>query len=1565
MGGKVAQNVTVNCENCTFTAVSQNGQVASISNVTSTGFTVNAVAAGNTAITVTGSANSGYSDPDPKVISIPVTVSPSGETPPPSNPPTPSGYSYQPTDYHGLKVGADIDLSETYYVNINEFDTTKPEDWREVTISKDTYYTPVANDGQAHKDSVVKTPVAGDGIHGKAASVSGWTPVTGEGMYYLLDADPANHNKQHNNFVIVTTENGTLEYRAYSNKLIASKSGNESDGMITGPGEGIGNWHTGTSSAYVMDNNGVMHQVLYANKGSTFHYNMFIYYVDSNGDVVFLTEGANESDGDSKYYDSYPSDPKSDTPNNGQGIGKKYYTYNNTLGNYGGKGYYTGTYFKQLPANSTGKVALVYQDPTNGKTYLDNAGAYTNGDHSRLQYSDKVVYQGPLYKLETLQRATYFSYAGGTPVESHLKDDVLTNFTLHTRTMSGDVQVDLDDGTDAAMGTLVDTTNNFKGNLFIQKRLYRANDGTYNIKLESWATGDMSTVGDSSPRDIILVLDQSDSMGMYPGTDPKRLQQLKDAVTEFVEEIPVATAPDGSAMYRLAMVGFSNTKDSTGSENYKGTGIFVGSNFTCYKDTSSYNSVLPNALVDVDNTTKVVDSNGDLTGGSFYQSKNALSAQARTYAKHGLEIAKDILDARTGTASNRKPIIIVFTDGQPGGTNAYNDREADIAIKRAEVLKSAPYNATIYSIGMFGSDTPDQLVRLTEEGSEISWGQGFNCDPPIYETDPESMTLEQKLKIVGLAFTGLGFGSWDEIKDYLVQTKAGWDSSQDQYTLYSTYTVDEYMSAISSEMDVTYNPTMTEDPSHPYDPLDYLAQYRAAYTAAGKTAPPQNNYYFEIQEGSTNTAAADLQTIFEDIAHSVATSDVPVDSTSILRDMINTSDFILPKIEAATATTPGTIKVTLDSAKEINSRKQIEWNGTEVENADLVAVNVHPKDQNDNALTDYLAGVEVHGFDYAAQGNFSAPRKDAASQPTLGKKVIVRIYGLMPKHGGDVFSNSEAGILDEGEMYLSVESPYDHISGLSYVVDYNAKMGFANGGYLVDANDLATDSVKVTEREVAGQNGAFTKNNASLFYQLQAKSITDENGEHVDYSFVGTDTALVFGQYYNNARADAAAKSPVSIPVEWRVNGEDVNDNVTASAWQTVTMIPASSVYYDDDFASAAKVVPVGDGSGYNSGLDVTAPTTAETKGKHQFVFTGTGIDIYCTTQDSSGTVKAKLDGENLVTMNNYAITTRYNVPTISYRDFGYGQHVVELTVLGSSNYKIDGVRIYGTNFDNQDIYDGTTEKNAVYLNLRDMLLEPADGSDKVEIPDTPAETSLQDIQFSQVLFVDDFNKYVMQKPVVGDDGKQLFDDEGNPRTTNVYDKEYDAYTAISPKNEIYLDGGQSIVLALTPDALTKNLWIGVSAPVDGEGSVSIGSGNTVSVNTLDQYYPIPADKITVSQNGVGTVTITNAGAEGSTISVTNLKLADKLPADGGTMNSLNLTQIESNELPQKVFAKMTMRSVKIAANDGVDPDAPAEVTDPEPTENPQQPSISEVVQQIISHFVEMLFRGIARMFGH
>ena len=132
------------------------------------------------------------------------------------------------------------------------------------------------------------------------------------------------------------------------------------------------------------------------------------------------------------------------------------------------------------------------------------------------------------------------------------------------------------------------------------------------------------------------------------------------------------------------------------------------------------------------------------------------------------------------------------------------------------------------------------------------------------------------------------------------------------------------------------------------------------------------------------------------------------------------------------------------------------------------------------------------------------------------------------------------------------------------------------------------------------------------------------------------------------------------------------------------------------------------------------------------------------------------------------------------------------------------------------------------------------------------------------------------------------------------------------------------------------------------------------------EYYPITPDRIGANN----TVTITNTGD--NMISVTNLKITGNQTIYNAANTpkasaSPDATSEATEDVVPLVFDTVTMQTVKIAANNGVDPDAPAPV-DPTPTPDDPTPTpggFAELIQQLISAFVRNLFDSIARLFNH
>lgn len=448
--------------------------------------------------------------------------------------------------------------------------------------------------------------------------------------------------------------------------------------------------------------------------------------------------------------------------------------------------------------------------------------------------------------------------------------------------------------------------------------------------------------------------------------------------------------------------------------------------------------------------------------------------------------------------------------------------------------------------------------------------------------------------------------------------------------------------------------------------------------------------------------------------------------------------------------------------------------------------------------------VTVTGFDY--KENYVAMLGDEPH----GQKLVLTISGLIPKDSGEqVFSNTDvSGVYDNGTSETPVARfpmPSTNIPVYTKVLDFSMTANIATS---VQQSSTATKNY-----------GTFsTDDNGNLTYKLGTGVA---NGNLV---FDGVDSVLFYGDY-----------------------NDDGND--TAARWNKVNVIPANNVYYDDNLLSSSSTFTDGD-QGYDSavnsvtyGVDNLSANTTKT-----LTFTGTGIDVYCTTEKNSGSVYAKLravDAEGNVinslvidaagnkvmdgSMNNTYVSnpSLINVPTLSFTGLTYGTYQLTIRTGNNENYKLDGVRIY--NPANADAVavgkESDIDVKAQFVNVREQLLSA-----------TPTGLT---------------------------EGAVYVDEKHETNDISVYEKD-------GPKNEVYLAQNQKVGFQLTGVPEGATVLVGLSTP-ENQGSatakVTCGEATTnLAVNSaIDMYYPVE-----VSSDGY--VVIENTS--NVLLSVTNVQIS-------------------------------------------------------------------------------------------
>lgn len=192
------------------------------------------------------------------------------------------------------------------------------------------------------------------------------------------------------------------------------------------------------------------------------------------------------------------------------------------------------------------------------------------------------------------------------------------------------------------------------------------------------------------------------------------LEALKESVETFVANIQQSGSGHRVAIVGFASKGYSNTEVLTGVDIHDNNGVQ-------YNDRRSYTEkVRQEALVDV-NSSDIQDA------------IDALTADGGTSTGDGLAMAEDIFNAQDElyqqqyTNGERKKVVIVFTDGEPTGSNmapvgqdpAWDNNTVQNAFSKANLLKNS--NTTVYSVGIFknadGRIGQDKLPMATWTGS--------------------------------------------------------------------------------------------------------------------------------------------------------------------------------------------------------------------------------------------------------------------------------------------------------------------------------------------------------------------------------------------------------------------------------------------------------------------------------------------------------------------------------------------------------------------------------------------------------------------------------------------------------------------------------------------------------------------------------------------------------------------------------------------------------------------------------------------------------------------------------
>lgn len=381
------------------------------------------------------------------------------------------------------------------------------------------------------------------------------------------------------------------------------------------------------------------------------------------------------------------------------------------------------------------------------------------------------------------------------------------------------------------------------------------------------------------------------------------------------------------------------------------------------------------------------------------------------------------------------------------------------------------------------------------------------------------------------------------------------------------------------------------------------------------------------------------------------------------------------------------------------------------------------------------------------------------------------------------------------------------------------------------------------------------------------------------------------------------------------------SDNKITGLTYLIYLVPATTVYYEQNVATYSdgwnslgtiaadkyQQTQKGRTTGYNFGYDsyyeanqLGANGSVEyttTPGESaQLTFKGTGMELYLRTQNANATSDPAAEANNaadhsymlvqvyagdtadanslkrmsFVDVNNLFVnhsgdyTYGYNTPCWTVDGMTYGTYTVVVRYVKGTTYglAIDGFRVTNTlnpsDATTNGFYADVYEANMQTAEIRNMVLAKANVNNAIFGMSAP----MYQVGVDEVL-----DAVFDDKDVIA--GATIIESNGTVTTNVTVDKDL---VNIGPKNEIYLEPGQAVVMELT--GTYASVQVGMRSLTGAAVTYQINSETAKTMNsTVDMYYPVKL---------VGNMlVIRNTSENDEILALTKLKVTSATAATG------------------------------------------------------------------------------------
>jgi hypothetical protein len=408
-----------------------------------------------------------------------------------------------------------------------------------------------------------------------------------------------------------------------------------------------------------------------------------------------------------------------------------------------------------------------------------------------------------------------------------------------------------------------------------------------------------------------------------------------------------------------------------------------------------------------------------------------------------------------------------------------------------------------------------------------------------------------------------------------------------------------------------------------------------------------------------------------------------------------------------------------------------------------------------------------------------------------------------------------------------------------------------------------------------------------------------------------TDVEVGSATTYANISVDKTTKY-ITYKLKQPISGEDLfsvkftgqikNDEgkiQSDSVEYSVTIIPATSVYYEDSFATFT------DGS--DAKWETVTDNVTKTSTTQALEALGEKTNVYGTDSAYSNSTKYSMGSAHKVTVtSNKASTESVTWPTASFTFTGTGFDIISLTDNTSGEFFVDVydedgniVKSFGVN--NYYGYKQVDGKWVVDADSTDCLYQiPVMKVSGLTYGKYTAKISVEYDEFFDVAGKSQYSFWLdairVYNPMANNDATYAKDGEGYPQYIKLRDEiasgtksSTDAsivgtskavfidggntanvatYANYGPNNEVYLANGQAITFKINPDSNIASIQIGAKAPngrttakmtVTGSNDAKLVDAKELSTAT-EMYYEIATagNTFTITNNGDGILSLTN-----------------------------------------------------------------------------------------------------------